>query len=115
LRGTNAICRIKTDGSGKEALYVGPYNSLSTDGNHLYFSDFSKNEYIKAPMNGGACEVLIEKQYEARLEEEWIYYKDGADYKLYRIRPDGPGQELVEDKETDKELFEMFYYYKRSK
>jgi|GEM_PF-7079248 len=94
---TTDICRIKTDGTGKETLYTGRYDCLSTDGKHLYFDDFSKNVYIKAPMNGGEFEILIPSAWEEILSNGWIYYMDGRDYKNYKIKTDGTGKELYEN------------------
>lgn len=94
---TTDICRIKTDGTNRETLYVGQYDCLSTDGENLYFNDFGKDVFIKSPMNGGAYEVIIPSvSGMPQVSNGWIYYQDGIDYKCYRIRTDGTGKELYE-------------------
>lgn len=92
---TTDICRIKLDGSHKETLYSGQYDSLSTDGKHLYFSDFAEDIYIKAPMDGGAYEVLVDNQWGVmpQIASEWVYYMDGNTYDFMRIKKDGTEKE----------------------
>lgn len=94
---TTDICRIKTDGTNRETLYVGQFDCLSTDGENLYFVDFDKTVFIKSPMNGGAYEVIIPSvSGMPQVSNGWIYYHDGIDYKFYRIRTDGTGKEFYE-------------------
>ncbi|TCK98031.1 uncharacterized protein DUF5050 [Natranaerovirga hydrolytica] len=92
---TTDICRVMIDGSNKETLYKGQYDSLSTDGEHLYFSDFGKKKYIKAPMDGGEYEVIIDNQWGIipQLAGDWIYYMDGETYEFMRMKKDGTENE----------------------
>ena len=94
---TTDICRIKTDGTDRETLYTGQYDCLATDGRNLYFDDFGKNIYIKAPMDGGDFDVLISSARWEILSNGWIYYMDGRDNNHYRIKIDGTRRELYEN------------------
>ena len=94
---TTDVYRMRIDGTDKQLLYHGSYDSLFTDGYFLYFADYQNDTYLRAPLDGGAYTVLIPSiAFMPQVADGWVYFVDGSDFKNYRIRLDG----------TDKEPFE---------
>lgn len=87
--GGKTLCRIKTDGSGKETLYDKLCDGLSISDERLYFTD-ENHHLVSMDPEGGNLATLLEKEvyYPYPICSGWFIYQDDANNEcltLYHI------------------------------
>ena len=93
------LCKIKTDGSGKEKLVKVDYPEwFNVGGEWIYYTDWdgsSDNLYKMRTDGSGRTKILKEECQVINVVGDWIYYLSESD-EFYRIRTDGSGKEKVQ-------------------
>lgn len=79
ILGGESICRIKTDGSGKEALYEGECSYLQIHEGRLYFTD-ADYHFVSTDLEGKDLTTVVDKEiyYPYFICSDWIVYQDDA-------------------------------------
>lgn len=89
ISGRSEICRIKLDGSGRETLYEGACDYLSTHDNKLYFTDASYH-LVCTDMDGKNLTTVVNKEvyFPYFICSDWMVFQDDADNEslhLYNV------------------------------
>lgn len=89
------VCRVKTDGTGRETLYSGPCDYLQLYEGRLYFTNEAFS-FLSMELDGSDLRTEIEKEiyYPYFICEDWMVFQDDADGEslhLYNIKA---GEEL---------------------
>jgi len=82
------ICRIKTDGTGRQILYTGHFDCLTTDGNYLYFGKMAgagTSLLYRGSVSGNQLKQMLTDTIDKFfVYKDWIYYR--KDYsKICRL------------------------------
>ena len=74
------ICRVHTDGTGRETLYSGDCDYLQIHEGKLYFTD-GNFHFVSADLDGANVTKVVEKEvyYPYFIATDWIIFQDDAD------------------------------------
>jgi Tol biopolymer transport system component len=108
----NKIYKMNLDGSGKESINDEKSWSLNVVNGWIYFTN--EKGICKIPIQGGP-EVVISKEpfgTTAIVNDDWVYYIQGEQGKIYQINTDGSKKACIVDKKVDRiNISENKIYY----
>ncbi len=89
------VCRVHTDGTGRETLYSGDCGYLQVHEGKLYFTD-SNSHFVSADLDGKNVVKLVEKEvyYPYFIATDWIIFQDDADDEALHLYNVGLKTEL---------------------
>ncbi|MBQ3077684.1 MAG: DUF5050 domain-containing protein, partial [Clostridia bacterium] len=74
------ICRVKTDGSGREVLYEGPCDYLQLHEGRLWFTN-ADYHFVSTDLEGKGLVTVVDKEiyYPYFICSDWLVFQDDAD------------------------------------
>lgn len=89
------ICRINTDGSGRETLYKGACDYMQIHNDRIYFTD-EKYHFVSTDMKGKDLKEVVNKEiyYPYFISSDWIIFQDDADSESLHLYNTKFGEEL---------------------
>lgn len=89
------VCRVKTDGTGREVLYEGICDYLQIHDGRLWFTD-ADYHFVSTDMNGGDLKTIVDKEiyYPYFIGSDWMIFQDDADDESLHLYNVTHGEEL---------------------